>query len=195
MAARVSMMPASKLCERETQAVMRPTTAKDLPHWAKDSTRRPYAGFWFWMSGVPTGIRRPRPPRLLCPPLRPAARASSGVHSCAVPFSWAARPPLLAISRCFSRLMEANPRRSLRAPSTVTPSLICIPPAGPTMSGQGLDARGDFKLCASATEQAHLEETHVNQGLSKFRTIAASHASDVESDRRGQRLCKSGAAN
>src|SRR5687767_8002381 len=64
------------------------------------------------------GTRRPRPPRLIWPPLRPAARASSAVHSCAVPFSCAARPPLLAISRCFSGDMEANPRRSLRTPST-----------------------------------------------------------------------------
>lgn len=70
-------------------------------------------------SGGEIGTSLPRPPRLLCPPFRPAARASSGVHSCAVPFSWAARPPLLAISRCFSRLIEANPRRSLRVPSTV----------------------------------------------------------------------------
>src|SRR5262245_9541511 len=63
-------------------------------------------------------IRRPRPPRLTWPPLRPALRASSAVHSWAVPFSCAARPPLLAISRCFSGDIEANPRRSLRTPST-----------------------------------------------------------------------------
>src|SRR3954454_2645407 len=61
-------------------------------------------------------IRRPRPPRLIWPPLRPALRASSDVHSCAVPFWCAARPPLLAISRCFSGDMEAKPRRSLRSP-------------------------------------------------------------------------------
>ena len=83
------------------------------------------------VSGVPDAspsgaeeTRRPRPPRLICPPLRPAARASSAVHSCAVPFSCAARPPLLAISRCFSGDIEANPRRSLRTPSTV---LLLIP--------------------------------------------------------------------
>ena len=64
-------------------------------------------------------IRRPRPPRLIWPPLRPAARASSAVHSCAVPYSCAARPPLLAISRCFSGDIDANPRRSFRIPSTV----------------------------------------------------------------------------
>ncbi len=58
--------------------------------------------------------RRPRPPRLICPPFRPANRASSDVHSCAVPFRCAARPPLLAISRCFSGDIDANPRRSLR---------------------------------------------------------------------------------
>jgi hypothetical protein len=58
--------------------------------------------------------RRPRPPRLICPPFRPAKRASSDVHSCAVPFRCAARPPLLAISRCFSGDIDANPRRSLR---------------------------------------------------------------------------------
>lgn len=73
---------------------------------------------------APSETRRPRPPRLICPPLRPAARASSAVHSCAVPFSCAARPPLLAISRCFSGDIEANPRRSLRTPSTV---LLLIP--------------------------------------------------------------------
>src|SRR6185503_6860789 len=61
-------------------------------------------------------MRRPRPPRLICPPLRPADRASSDVHSCAVPFWCAARPPLLAISRCFSGVMDANPRRSFRSP-------------------------------------------------------------------------------
>ena len=61
----------------------------------------------------------PRPPRLAMPPLRPASRASSDDHSCAVPFWCAARPPLLAISRCFSADMEANPRRSLRVSFTV----------------------------------------------------------------------------
>ena len=70
------------------------------------------------------GTSRPRPPRLIWPPFRPAARASSAVHSCAVPFSCAARPPLLAISRCFSGDIDANPRRSLRTPSTV---LLLIP--------------------------------------------------------------------
>ena len=64
---------------------------------------------------------RPRPPREICPPFLPAERASSGVHSWAVPFSWAARPPLLAISRCFSGDIEAKPRRSLRTPSTAIP--------------------------------------------------------------------------
>jgi hypothetical protein len=67
-------------------------------------------------------IKRPRPPRLTCPPFRPAERASSAVHSWAVPFSCAARPPLLAISRCFSGDIDANPRRSLRSPVfTATP--------------------------------------------------------------------------
>src|SRR3990170_7777292 len=47
------------------------------------------------------------------PPLRPASRASSLVHSCAVPFWWAALPPLLAISRCLARSIDANPRSSL----------------------------------------------------------------------------------
>src|SRR5687768_17588097 len=50
---------------------------------------------------------------LAIPPLRPASRASSLVHSWAVPFWWAALPPLLAISRCFTRSIEANPRSSL----------------------------------------------------------------------------------
>lgn len=60
-------------------------------------------------------LSRPRPPRLICPPLRPATLASSEVHSCAVPLACAARPPLLAISRCFSGDIDAKPRRSLRA--------------------------------------------------------------------------------
>src|SRR5262245_47345462 len=59
-------------------------------------------------------VNRPRPPRLTCPPLRPAVRASSAVHSWAVPFSCAARPPLLAIARFVSGDIDANPRRSLR---------------------------------------------------------------------------------
>jgi len=71
-------------------------------------------------SGDPVGsagtTRRPRPPRLTWPPFRPALRASSAVHSWAVPFSWAARPPLLAISRCFSGDIDANPRRSFLSP-------------------------------------------------------------------------------
>jgi hypothetical protein len=66
-------------------------------------------------SGGGLSTSRPRPPRLFWPPLRPADRASSDVHSCAVPFWCAARPPLLAISRCFSGDMDANPRRSLRS--------------------------------------------------------------------------------
>ena len=67
-------------------------------------------------SDVDDSTRRPRPPRLIWPPFRPADRASSEVHSCAVPFWCAARPPLLAISRCFSGDIEANPRRSRRSP-------------------------------------------------------------------------------
>ncbi len=47
---------------------------------------------------------------LRLPPLRPASRASSEVNSCAVPAAWAALPPRLAISRCFSLSMLANPR-------------------------------------------------------------------------------------
>src|SRR5262245_11861447 len=53
------------------------------------------------------------------PPFRPASRASSLVHSCAVPFWCAALPPLLAISRCLLRSIDANPRSSFATlPST-----------------------------------------------------------------------------
>src|SRR5438093_5940359 len=48
--------------------------------------------------------------RLIEPPLRPAACASALVHLCAVPWAWAAFPPLLAISRFFSGLIDAKPR-------------------------------------------------------------------------------------
>src|SRR2546423_14526324 len=44
------------------------------------------------------------------PPFRPAARASSGVNSWALPFSWAALPPLRAISFCRWLSIDANPR-------------------------------------------------------------------------------------
>src|SRR5919206_4154496 len=44
------------------------------------------------------------------PPFRPATRASSEVNSCAVPLAWAARPPLLAISRCLLGSIDAKPR-------------------------------------------------------------------------------------
>src|SRR5579884_1427264 len=45
-----------------------------------------------------------------CPPFRPAARASSLVKRWATPRAWAAAPPSLAISRCFSGLIAAKPR-------------------------------------------------------------------------------------
>ncbi len=57
---------------------------------------------------------------LAMPPLRPASRASSLVHSCAVPFWCAAFPPLLAISRCLALSIDANPRSSLAT---------CCPPS------------------------------------------------------------------
>src|SRR4249919_1952764 len=44
------------------------------------------------------------------PPLRPASRASSDVNSCAWPLACAARPPALAICRCWSASIPANPR-------------------------------------------------------------------------------------
>src|SRR5689334_6539337 len=44
------------------------------------------------------------------PPLRPASRASPESNSCAVPLAWAALPPLLAISRCLPRSIDAKPR-------------------------------------------------------------------------------------
>src|SRR5688500_5815852 len=80
------------------------------------------------------GISRPRPPRLIWPPLRPAFLASSALHSCAVPFSCAARPPLLAISRCFSGDIEANPRRSFLTPSTAL-LLATRSPTAPRVAG------------------------------------------------------------
>jgi hypothetical protein len=49
--------------------------------------------------------------RLALPPFLPAIRASSLFHSCALPVIWETIPPILAILRCFSRLIVANPRR------------------------------------------------------------------------------------
>jgi cellobiose phosphorylase len=70
-------------------------------------------GIWVSASGSagpPACSRRRR--WLAIPPLRPASRASSLVHSCAVPFWCAALPPLLAMSRCLLRSIDANPRSS-----------------------------------------------------------------------------------
>jgi hypothetical protein len=55
-----------------------------------------------------------RPPRDASPPFLPAILASSLVNSCAVPFWWAARPPLAAIARCAWGSIAANPRGVLR---------------------------------------------------------------------------------
>ena len=43
-------------------------------------------------------------------PFRLASRASCRVHLCAVPFKWAATPPLLAISRRRCDDIDANPQ-------------------------------------------------------------------------------------
>src|SRR4026209_876169 len=59
------------------------------------------------------------------PPLRPASRASSLVHSCAVPFWCAAFPPLLAISRCLVRSIDANPRSSLATVLLLPGTYVC----------------------------------------------------------------------
>jgi hypothetical protein len=60
--------------------------------------------------------------RLAAPPLRPAARASSLVHSWAVPCTCAARPPLLAISRCSLRPSKRTHVPSLFVPFPLQPS-------------------------------------------------------------------------
>lgn len=44
----------------------------------------------------------------------PAAWASADVNSCALPLAWAARPPMLAISRWRSGSIEAKPRPERR---------------------------------------------------------------------------------
>lgn len=72
---------------------------------------------------------RPRP--LAKPPLRPAAAASSGVNSWAVPFSCAALPPLLAISRCLTGSMDANPR--LLFPGALFPELPLVVAISPSL--------------------------------------------------------------
>lgn len=64
--------------------------------------------------------------------MRPAWRASSLSHSCAVPWTWAARPPLLAISRCFCGSIDANPRprplRSVAMLRTCLPTRVALTP-------------------------------------------------------------------
>src|SRR5688500_2035111 len=96
--------------------------------------------------------RRPLPPRLTCPPLRPAALASSEVHWCAVPLRCAARPPLLAISRCLSDVIEANPRVLLRKSLTILPPCLRVGIPLPSPS----DSRGGchrfFKRCATTAQ-------------------------------------------
>jgi len=84
----------------------------------------PADGYFAAGFGVPRGAR---------PPLRPAARAPSALHSWPVPFSWEARPPLLAISRCFSMDAAANPRRCFFGGASGTNHLSSsrAPPAWP----------------------------------------------------------------
>src|SRR4051812_3063734 len=74
-----------------------------------------------------------RPPRDASPPFLPAIRASSLVNSCAVPFWWAARPPLAAIARCAWGSIAANPRGVLRLtpPRASTPPSLRLPPIEP----------------------------------------------------------------
>src|ERR1051325_6560894 len=62
------------------------------------------------------------------PPLRPATRASSDVNSWAVPLACAARPPLLAISRCLDGSIDAKPRllvEAMLSPLSVLRELRC----------------------------------------------------------------------
>jgi len=73
-----------------------------------------------------------RPPRDASPPFLPAILASSLVNSCAVPFWWAARPPLAAIARCAWGSIAANPRGVFRPAPLVflvsTPLSPLVPP-------------------------------------------------------------------
>src|SRR5690242_4611862 len=68
------------------------------------------------------------------PPLRPASRASAGLHSCAVPFWCAALPPLLAISRCFCRSIDAKPRSVI--------AMMCSVLAGRALSAYEVGCNG-----------------------------------------------------
>jgi len=83
-----------------------------------------------------------RPPRDASPPFLPAILASSLVNSCAVPFWWAARPPLAAIARCAWGSIAANPRGVFRpAPllistplSPLVPLMVALfPPPAPLL--------------------------------------------------------------
>jgi hypothetical protein len=79
-----------------------------------------------WLEGKATRYQVLTWGRLAAPPLRPAERASSLVHSWAVPCLCAARPPLLAISRCLWGSIEANPRpRPLRSDTMKTLFFLC----------------------------------------------------------------------
>src|SRR5215467_2682014 len=79
------------------------------------------------------------------PPFRPASRASLESNSCAVPLACAAFPPLLAISFCLSRSIDANPRL-LRVRTLPPPSLSASrrPPRSATPIPPGL--RSSFLL-------------------------------------------------
>jgi hypothetical protein len=75
-----------------------------------------------------------------------------------VPFSWAARPPLLAISRCFSGDIDANPRRSLRSPL-----FTAEPPASGHYSKNAQPI--DIKVCAPEARSFDIANLLISNGL------------------------------
>src|SRR5688572_10850401 len=99
---------------------------------------------------------------LAMPPLRPASRASSLVHSWAVPFWCAALPPLLAISRCLARSIDAKPRSSL---ATVDPPPVPSPGFPALACGQIARAGEPIKCNGSATNGREVFDPVGDSGL------------------------------
>jgi hypothetical protein len=82
-----------------------------------------------------------------------------------VPFSCAARPPLLAISRCFSGDIDANPRRSLRPVSITVPSVGLGTQRSITNGVPALAAPAGLVCTANSPKLGHLERGEKTSSL------------------------------
>jgi hypothetical protein len=118
-----------------------------------------------------------------------------------VPFSCAARPPLLAISRCFSADIDANPRRSLRSPVVTAQPSVSVTyrvlerhtgPSGPVAEG-GPGRAGDAARRAASPEPRPIYRARQDPRETVLPRIPARRrSSGLPSHRTSIKLCAHG---